>query len=392
MKAFLSLACVMAALLVSVDSAPSAPATLHTLILLVNYQDTQPGSLTPAQAATDFMSAVGTYYEEQSYQTVAVTAEGHGWYQIPYSVNGPCDIGGVDAASLAAAQNDGVNVDAFDHFIYVLSGGVPSCAGGIAWSGGNLTHGAETGGSALVTDPSMGRHEFGHAVGLNHSDLGPLGGYGFDRLPAGQLLQLGWLDAPVPVTGTYDLTSVEQPFGLRSLQVPRPDGASRLVLEYRAAIGGVYVEEDDPRNSSYVYALDASPCGSRVLTAGQRFYDTDSRTLFSLDQSDASLLTVTRDVDAPPAPPPDTTPPTVPSGLAATKQGANVVLTWTASFDAGCPPITYTVSRNGAVLGQTQGTSWTDAHVPKKTTLLYAVNASDPSGNVSAAALATVKT
>lgn len=81
---------------------------------------------------------------------------------------------------------------------------------------------------------------------------------------------------------------------------------------------------------------------------------------------------------------PDTTPPTVPSGLAASVVSwSTVKLTWHGSWDdisvAG-----YHVYRNGAQIGTTIGTAYTDGTTSPTKTYSYTVSAYDPAGNVSA--------
>ena len=80
----------------------------------------------------------------------------------------------------------------------------------------------------------------------------------------------------------------------------------------------------------------------------------------------------------------DTTPPSVPSGLAATSVGQNSIdLSWQPSSDnvgvAG-----YQVYRNGVPLATSPGTSYVDATVAPGSSYEYAVAAFDTAGNVSA--------
>ncbi|HEX7473045.1 MAG TPA: hypothetical protein VF323_08165, partial [Candidatus Limnocylindrales bacterium] len=89
--------------------------------------------------------------------------------------------------------------------------------------------------------------------------------------------------------------------------------------------------------------------------------------------------------------PNDTTPPTPPTGLAASSATTTVALTWTAGTDdqavAG-----YRVSRNGVVVATVSGTNWTDTHRTPKTTYSYAVVTLDLAANPSPAASIAVLT
>ncbi len=82
--------------------------------------------------------------------------------------------------------------------------------------------------------------------------------------------------------------------------------------------------------------------------------------------------------------PPDTTPPSVPTGLAGTAtSGTSVGLTWNASTD-NVGVASYTVFRNGSSIGTPTTTSFTDTGVSPSTTYSYTVNAKDSAGNTSA--------
>ena len=82
--------------------------------------------------------------------------------------------------------------------------------------------------------------------------------------------------------------------------------------------------------------------------------------------------------------PPDTTPPSVPNGLAGTAtSGTSVALTWNASTD-NVGVAAYNVFRNGSAIGTSTTTSFTDTGVSPSTTYSYAVSAKDAAGNTSA--------
>jgi hypothetical protein len=83
-------------------------------------------------------------------------------------------------------------------------------------------------------------------------------------------------------------------------------------------------------------------------------------------------------------PPPDTTAPSAPTGLAASNVGADqLTLSWNAaSDDTGVT--SYRVVRNGAVVATPTGTTFTDTGLTPSTTYTYVVRAVDAAGNVSA--------
>src|SRR5207302_133596 len=83
-------------------------------------------------------------------------------------------------------------------------------------------------------------------------------------------------------------------------------------------------------------------------------------------------------------PPPDTTPPTVPTGLRASAVSSSQInLSWTASSD-NVGVSGYRVYRGGTQIGTPSTTSFTDTSVSASTTYSYTVAAYDAAGNVSA--------
>lgn len=80
-------------------------------------------------------------------------------------------------------------------------------------------------------------------------------------------------------------------------------------------------------------------------------------------------------------PPPDTTPPTVPTGLSASATSpSSVDLTWSASSDPESGVASYNVYRDGARVGSSAGTSFTDTGVQAGTTYSYQVSAINGEG------------
>jgi cellulose 1,4-beta-cellobiosidase len=87
----------------------------------------------------------------------------------------------------------------------------------------------------------------------------------------------------------------------------------------------------------------------------------------------------------------DSTPPSVPSGLA--KTGAtttSISLIWADSTDPDSPVTGYKVYRNGTQVGTPTGSSFTDTGLTDGTSYSYTVSAYDPAGNNSAQSAALV--
>jgi len=83
-------------------------------------------------------------------------------------------------------------------------------------------------------------------------------------------------------------------------------------------------------------------------------------------------------------PPPDTTPPSVPTGLTASAVSSSQInLSWTASSD-NVGVSGYRVYRNGTQIATTSATSYASTGLSPSTTYSYAVAAFDAAGNLSA--------
>src|SRR5205814_10184791 len=94
--------------------------------------------------------------------------------------------------------------------------------------------------------------------------------------------------------------------------------------------------------------------------------------------SDPATLTVSN------GPPPDTPPPSVPTGLRATAVSSSQInLSWAASSD-NVGVSGYRVFRNGAQIATTSATSFTNTGLSPSTTYSYTVAAFDAAGNLSA--------
>ncbi len=80
--------------------------------------------------------------------------------------------------------------------------------------------------------------------------------------------------------------------------------------------------------------------------------------------------------------PPDTSPPTPPSALAATGYAHRVVLAWSGATDDRAVT-RYRVARGGAPLGETRGAQYADGGLAENTEYCYEVRALDAAGNAS---------
>jgi chitodextrinase len=139
------------------------------------------------------------------------------------------------------------------------------------------------------------------------------------------------------------------------------------------------------RNGSFVATTDATTWTTTNVAVGSSYTfavrGIDAQSNVG-DPSAAVTVTV---------PAPDTTAPSPPTSLTAVQQAGGVQLAWTASSDdvgvAG-----YEVSRDGAVLGTTAGSSFADTTIVPGGTYAYSVVALDAAGNRSTPATASLTT
>ncbi|HVX48413.1 MAG TPA: Ig-like domain-containing protein [Candidatus Saccharimonadales bacterium] len=135
-------------------------------------------------------------------------------------------------------------------------------------------------------------------------------------------------------------------------------------------------------SAPYNYSFDSKTISNGSHTISAKAYD-------AAGNSSSSSVTVTVNN-------PDTTPPSAPTNVNATAASATTVsLGWSASTDSG-PNATgvakYNVLRNGVVLAQVTGTSYTDSTAVASTPYSYVVQAVDGAGNVSSNSTAAAVT
>lgn len=126
--------------------------------------------------------------------------------------------------------------------------------------------------------------------------------------------------------------------------------------------GTSYTDNGRPLGTVYTYTVKAYDAAGNLSNAG-------------------SLSVTTPNSGAPS----DTTPPTVPTGLASSSvTSSSLTLSWTASTDPDSSVSGYHVFRGGTQVASVSGTSFADTGLSASTNYSYTVNAYDPSGNTSA--------
>ena len=188
------------------------------------------------------------------------------------------------------------------------------------------------------------------------------------------------LSAPLSATtaASSDTTAPTTPTGLAASALT----ATSLTLSWSPATDNVGV------TGYRVYrngTLAASPGGTSASITGLLASTLYSFTVSAFDAAgNVSALSAPRSVTTLPLPLPDTTAPTVPTGLAASAvTSTSLTLSWNASIDnigvAG-----YAVYRDGTLAASPGGTSASITGLSASTTYSFIVSAFDAAGNVSA--------
>ncbi|HSP79197.1 MAG TPA: carbohydrate binding domain-containing protein, partial [Myxococcaceae bacterium] len=185
------------------------------------------------------------------------------------------------------------------------------------------------------------------------------------------------------VEGTYpflvvDTTAPAAPTGLSATKTDRT-----VTLSWTAATDDVAVTGYDIfRGGTLVGSSTTTSYTDTGLTANTTYsYTVKARDAAGNTSVASGALSVTTQ-------PPDTTAPSIPTGLVSTgKTSSSVSLSWTAATDnygvAG-----YNVYRNGVQVGSPAGTTFTDTGLAASTSYSYTVKAWDAAGNLSAASSA----
>lgn len=133
-----------------------------TLVLLVNFQDNTAQPFSTSQVNNAVFGDVNSYFNENSYGQTTLAGATKGWYTLPLS-SSTCNNRDIAAAAKQAATNAGVNISAYDRFLYILPQ-TSACS----WSGTALVGGSEAWINGTI-DMDVIAHEMGHNFGLHHS-------------------------------------------------------------------------------------------------------------------------------------------------------------------------------------------------------------------------------
>jgi Divergent InlB B-repeat domain len=302
--------------------APGVPTGNHTVLIMRVYWGS-PDAVTDAQAVNQVGGTDNSYYQENSYQQLSLSATATSWLTIAQPTT--CDdIGAIQSSAYSAAVNAGYNPDLYDHdMVYVSSA---DCSGR-GWG--------EIGGKWTWIQGTMNNyrtaHELGHNLGLFHShslvcpagtsvadtctmneygDIFDVMGYpwsgeaGLNDFNAYQKQALGWLGSRTQVvstSGRYVVAPYESSAsGIQVLRITTPSHV--YFIENRSSYGfdsdlptgatsGAVMHIADASNGSDL--LDMTPSGSfsdAALPVGSSWTDPEGVFTLSVNGDTAAGL------------------------------------------------------------------------------------------------------
>lgn len=244
----------------------SAAATLlnatgeqRVLVLLVNFQDKPTERpYTVEYARSVVFDKADQFFRENSQGQTWLTGDVYGWYTIALNSTN-CSSSQISSLAQQAARNAGVNLAAYNRYVYA------SPRGSCPWGGLGTIGGAPSQAWINESNPpaKLFAHELGHNLGLYHSNALECGattigegcstieyGDAVDTMGTGgghynvfQKERLGWLPdsiAEVSADGVYILAPHEKPAGVtpQILKIKKDtSGQNWYYVEYRQPIG-----------------------------------------------------------------------------------------------------------------------------------------------------------
>ncbi len=139
---------------------PAAFGDQKTLVVLLNFQNNIVQPYTTTYANDETFVKNSNFYQEMSFGQTWFTGDVVGWYTLP--ISSTCDLGTIANSANQAASAAGVNLSAYQRFVYAF----PNANCG--WWGSSYIGGSQawvSGGYRLA----VLSHELGHLLGLYHS-------------------------------------------------------------------------------------------------------------------------------------------------------------------------------------------------------------------------------
>jgi chitodextrinase len=412
------------------DSTVVAAATgAKKLLVVLTYFGDQSVPSSPTQASVngvDFTNSnsVANYYSTVSWGLLTLTGTVTPWVQIPSTDEATsCNWSTWGSQANTAAANAGYNPSNYDYVQYALAPGATSCG----WAGLAYLPGTQSWVRAEYDDLRVSGHELGHNLGTHHSNsytcaqngtpvplstagdcssseygdpfsiMGSANTYEHTNFSRGNF---GWLAGSntldVTANGSYTLDPIEpHESGVQALRITR-DSSTYLLLEYRQPDGpnfdnfssgtspatGVTIRVVNGYSTmSQSQLVDTTPGDGNFVNAPLGLNRSISDPVSNATITTTALTPANATVQVGFGP--DSTKPTVPSGLTAkATDGTHIALNWGASSD-NVGVTGYRIYRGGVQVGTSTTTSYTDGGLTPNTSYSYTVTAVDAAQNES---------
>ncbi len=181
----------------------------------------------------------------------------------------------------------------------------------------------------------------------------------------------------VTATAIFDVTPPSTPTGVSAVAT----SSSAVVVSWQPStdntgIGGYYIYRDGNQIASVISSTTSYFDGG-LAQQSTHYYWVVAYDIVGNHSAASAQVNVTTQAQ-------DYTPPSIPSGLAATPVSASqITLAWQPSTD-NVKVAGYYLFRNGVEIASTASTTYTDYGLATSTTYTYAVKAYDAAGNISA--------
>ncbi|KKQ94307.1 MAG: Peptidase M11 gametolysin [candidate division CPR2 bacterium GW2011_GWC1_39_9] len=302
---------------------------INTLVIMFNFSNNTSQPFTTSTINQNIFgtgSSATKYFEEVSYNKTSVVGDVKGWYTIP-DTDASCDYLSWAYDADDAAIADGVNVNAYDNWVYVFPYTASCGWAGLAYLG---SYGMWSNG---YSDVELFTHEIGHNYGAEHASYRDCGTKTIDVYSScstseyGDIydtmgywnpyhfniphkLEVGWLPnariQTATVNGNYTIRQLEnESSAYQAVKILKADTGEYYYFEYRKATGwdlglpaGVtrgsiaHVYSEYGGNS---YLLDMTPqdgWSDVALSDGNSFADTINNITVTQVSHDAETVTL----------------------------------------------------------------------------------------------------
>lgn len=334
----------------------SSITTARVAVILFKFQNTVSvdGSRTVANTRSimfDSPESVKNYYQENSYSKLSFSGDVFGTYTIPVNEPGPSDpcwtneLNSWGAAASQAAQNSGVTLGSYSHFVFVMPRHIQACQfGGYAEGQGTKTY---------INDayPAVYTHELGHNFGVHHASTYSCGAKAIDvasnctlneygdqsdvmsnisqlyHFNGAHKVESGWASGVqvlnITSGGRYTINKLETGPDPQVLKIHKNDTNEDYYLSYRRPLGfdaplgeaaitngvSIQVWSGNYEPAKFIDTKPESPgyFADAPLLDGSTF--TDQLNNITVTQVSHNLDSVTVDITIPQLPPPPPPPP-----------------------------------------------------------------------------------